>query len=186
MMHELKRDQATNHIPVIMLTAKADRQSKMEGFETGADDYIIKPFDAEELKARVKNLIRQREELRKKFAQEFLQEIEKEETLTHYRMLKDILETINRHIGDPEFNIPSLSSELNLTRSQLFRKIRSISGTTPNELLRIVRMKRAAKLFRSTDLNVTQVMYEVGMKNPSHFAKSFKKYFGVNPGEYRV
>ncbi len=185
MMEVLKQDPATNHIPVIMLTAKADMQSKLEGLETGADDYIIKPFDSEELRVRVRNLIRQRAQLREKFAHDFLLASESDEGTLHYNTLRGILDIIHRHLEDAEFNMSAFCRELGMTRSQLFRKIRSVTNTTPNELIRIVRMKRAARLLRSTELNVTQVMYEVGMKNPSHFAKSFKKYYKVNPAKYR-
>lgn len=185
MTEKLKKDPVTNHIPVIMLTAKADKGSKLEGLKTGADDYLVKPFDSDELKVRVRNLIRQRKLLREKFTSEFL--AEKGNKIIHlkFNALREILEAIEPYIGYPDFDLSALSNELGMTRSQLFRKIRSIADTTPNELVRMVRMRRAARLFRSTDLNVTQVMYEVGMKNPSHFAKSFKKYFRVNPADYR-
>ncbi len=185
MCKELKTHPLTNHIPVVMLTAKADKESKMEGLETGADDYIIKPFDAEELTVRVKNLIHQREILRESFQKNYLHEENKAEASSQYKLLRGIMEVIDRHLGDTEFDLKTLAGELNLSRSQLFRKVRFISDTTPNELLRMIRMKRAAHLLRSSDLNVTQVMYQVGLKNPSHFSNSFKKYFGVNPGEYR-
>ena len=185
MMQALKQDPATNHIPVIMLTAKADMQSKLEGLELGADDYIIKPFDSEELRVRVRNLIRQRAQLREKFAHDFLLASESDEGALHYNTLRGILDIIHHHLEDAEFNMNAFGRELGMTRSQLFRKIRLVTNTTPNELVKIVRMKRAAQLLRSTDLNVTQVMYEVGMQNPSHFAKSFKKYYNVNPAKYR-
>ena len=186
MTEKLKLDPATNHIPVIMLTAKADKESRMEGLDTGADDYVIKPFDTDELLVRVRNLILQRELLRNKFTQNYLLETDKEEKTMQYKMLREILDAIKHHLGDSDFNLAAFARELHMTRSQLFRKIRSITGTTPNELLRIVKMKHAAHLLRSSDLNVTQVMYEVGLQNTSHFAKSFKKYYGVNPAEFKV
>ena len=185
MTAKIKQDTATNHIPVIMLTAKADKESKLEGLELGADDYLIKPFDKEELQVRARNLIRQRAKLREKFAQDFLLASETEEGAFHFHALKGILDIIHQHLDDVNFNMNAFGRELHMTRSQLFRKIRSVTNTTPNELVRIVRMRRAARLLRSTDLNVTQVMYEVGMKNPSHFAKSFKKYYKMNPAKYR-
>ncbi len=182
---QMKTDPMTNHIPVIMLTAKADKSSKLEGLETGADDFIIKPFDRDELLVRVRNLIRQREQLRENFAINFLQGKDKKEASAQYTMLKELMEVFERNISDPDFGMIELATALNLTRSHLFRKVRAIAGTTPNELLRMVRMKRAARLFRTTDLNVSQVMYEVGMNTPSYFAKSFKQYYGVNPADYR-
>jgi len=184
MTEKIKRDPATNHIPVIMLTAKADKDSKLQGLELGADDYVIKPFDKDELLVRVRNLIRQRELLREKFSHDFLLEPETEKSSVHFTMLREILAVIDNHLDDPDFGLPSLGRELGMTRSQLFRKIRSITNTSPNELVRMVRMKHAARMLRSRDMNITQVMYEVGMKNPSHFAKSFKKYYRLNPSEY--
>ena len=182
---QMKTDAVTNHIPVIMLTAKADKSSKLKGLETGADDYIIKPFDRDELLVRVRNLIRQREQLRENFAINFLQGKDKKEASAQYTMLKELMEVFERNISDPDFGMIELATALNLTRSHLFRKVRAIAGTTPNELFRMARMKRAARLLRTTDLNVSQVMYEVGMKTPSYFAKSFKQYYGINPADYR-
>ena len=95
------------------------------------------------------------------------------------------MSVIDRHLDDPDFHSDTLASELNLSRSQLFRKVGFITATTPNELLRMIRMKRASQLLRSGKLNVTQVMYQVGLKSPSHFARSFQKYFGLNPSDYQ-
>ena len=125
MCRELKADPMTSHIPIIMLTAKADRRSKLEGLETGADDYIIKPFDAEELQVRVKNLIDQRTKLREKFRQEFTTQPDEQVLISHQdQLLQKIMEIFNQHIGEPEFNIDKMSAELNMSRRQLFRKVR--------------------------------------------------------------
>ena len=131
------------------------------------------------------NLIRQREQLRENFTINFLEGKDSKGASAQYTMLKAVMEVFDQHLSDPEFSMNDLASALHLTRSHLFRKVQAISGTTPNELLRMVRMKRAARLFRTSELNVTQVMYEVGMKTPSYFAKSFRHYFGMNPAEYR-
>jgi DNA-binding response OmpR family regulator len=182
---KIKEDRRTNHIPVILLTARADRESKLEGLGTGADDYIIKPFDSEELKTRIRNLILQREKLREHFRQDFLLEDNGQVVPASFSSLKEIVSIIDRHLEDPDFHIRAFSEALSMSRSQLFRKIENITGTTPNELIRLVRMKRAAQLLRTGVLNVTQVMYQVGMTHPSHFASSFRKYYGVNPSEYK-
>ncbi|MFH0756015.1 MAG: ATP-binding protein [Bacteroidota bacterium] len=183
---KLREHSATNHIPVIMLTAKADKESRLEGLEAAADDYIIKPFDSELLLARAKNLIRQRMELRKRFQQEWaLASDEKLSASPQYRMMREIVKIIDEHIDDPDFNLGSMAASLNVSNSGLSRKIKAICGTTPHEMVRIMRLKRAASLFRSGERNVTQVMYQVGMRNPSHFSSSFRKYFGVNPSDYR-
>jgi DNA-binding response OmpR family regulator len=183
---KLRDHPATNHIPVIMLTAKADRESRLEGLEAAADDYIIKPFDSELLLARAKNLIRQRKELRKRFQEEWPKASDdKLSASPQYRMMRDIVKIIDEHIDDPDFNLDTMASSLHVSTSGLHRKIKAITGTTPHDMVRIMRLKRAASLFRSGERNITQVMYRVGMKNPSHFASSFRKYFGVNPSDYR-
>ena len=183
---QLREHPATNHVPVIMLTAKADKDSRLEGLEAAADDYIIKPFDSELLLARVKNLIHQRLELRKRFQKEWaLASDEKLSASPQYKMMREIVKVIDEHLDDPDFDLDTMAARLNLSISGLIRKIKAITGTTPHELVRIMRLKRAASLIRSGERNVTQVMYQVGMRNLSHFASSFRKYFGVNPGDYR-
>jgi signal transduction histidine kinase/CheY-like chemotaxis protein/AraC-like DNA-binding protein/ligand-binding sensor domain-containing protein len=183
---KLKEHPATNHIPVIMLTAKADKESRLEGLEAAADDYIIKPFDSELLLARARNLIHQRAELRKRFQNEWiLGTDEKLSASPQYGMMREIVKVIDEHLDDPDFDLASMASRSNMSNRGLYRKIRAITGTTPHELIRIMRLKRAASLFRSGERNVAQVMYRVGMRNTSHFASSFRKYFGVNPGDYR-
>jgi DNA-binding response OmpR family regulator len=185
MCRNLKQDERTNHIPVIMLTAKAGRDSKIEGLETGADDYIIKPFDAEELQVRIRNLIQQRRELRKKFMSEFATQIDEKLIYSSQdTLLQKILDIIHRNIPEAEFNIDKMCGELNLSRTQLFNKVNSLTGFTPMDLLRTIRLKQAAILFNSGHKNVTQVMYQVGFNNPSYFARSFKELHKVNPSEY--
>lgn len=182
---KLREHPATNHIPVIMLTARADKESRLQGIEATADDYIIKPFDSELFLARVKNLINQRMELRKRLQQELV--LATEEKLfasPQYRMLREIVKVIDEHLEDPDFDLASMASQLNMSTSGLNRKIKAITGATPHELVRIMRLKRAASLFRSGESNVTQVMYQVGLRNPSHFASSFRKYFGINPSKF--
>ncbi|MCF8378663.1 MAG: response regulator [Bacteroidales bacterium] len=185
MCQKVKTHPLTSHIPVIMLTAKADKESKLEGLETNADDYIIKPFDAELLVVRAKNLIRQRKELRQRFEKTFLLEDNGNMDAIPFNMLKEILEVIRENLSDEDFSVNKLGDELHMSRSGVFRKIRSVAGITPIELLRMIRMKEAARLLRKNELNITQIMYQVGLKNPSHFALTFKKFYGVNPSEYR-
>ncbi|MGW8316425.1 MAG: ATP-binding response regulator, partial [Bacteroidales bacterium] len=180
----LKMHQATDHIPVIMLTAKGDMESKLDGLETGADEYMIKPFDTRELRVRVKNLIAQREKLREGFQEIFLNDEETSGSHAQTHMLRGIIEVTKRHLDDPEFDVIRLAGEMAFSRSQLYRKVYGVAGTTPNELIRMIRMKEAARLLRTGELNVTQVMYQVGMKNTSHFARTFKKFYGTNPGGY--
>lgn len=186
MCARLKQDDRTSHIPVVMLTAKADRESRMEGLETGADDYLIKPFDAGELQVRVKNLIEQRRKLRTKLRKQFMPGPDQVEVFAAMdAMLQKVIGICEKHIGDAEFTIDDLGSELHMSRAQVYRKVSAVSGSTPNELLRMIRLKKAARLLGEGEENVTQVMYQVGYRNLSFFARSFRRSFGVNPSEYR-
>ncbi len=185
MCKKLKAHPATSHIPVIMLTARADRESMIEGIDAAADDYIVKPFDSEIMKARVRNLITQRRELRRSFEKQFLLEADQQEPASPmFQMLREITKVFDRHLSEPDFNVEMLGKELNMSRSQLFRKVHAITGNTPMELLRLVRMKHAARLLRSGTMNISQVTYAIGLQNTSHFASAFRKYFGVSPSDY--
>ncbi|MFH0758176.1 MAG: ATP-binding protein [Bacteroidota bacterium] len=181
----LKQDQRTNHIPLIMLTARADRVSKMEGLETGADDYLIKPFDAEELQVRVKNLVDQRNALREKYRREFITEPDGHDFISQDdQLLHKILNILNEHLPEPEFNIDLMSDQLNMSRTQMYRKVYAVTGHTPKDLLRAIRLKKAASLFDAGEDNISQVMYQIGFNNHSYFAKCFRKLYKLNPSEY--
>jgi DNA-binding response OmpR family regulator/nitrogen-specific signal transduction histidine kinase len=185
MCDSLKKDTRTNHIPLIMLTAKADRESKLEGLETGADDYIIKPFDAEELQVRVKNLIEQRKKLREKYRTEFL--MDPAGSYLHDpsdEFLSRLIECTKKHLDDPEFSVTKLGEELNMSHMQLYRKVRSLTDYTPNEYIRNTRLKAAARMFLEGTTNITSVLYTVGYNSPSYFTESFRELFGMNPSEY--
>jgi DNA-binding response OmpR family regulator len=185
MCDRLKKDTRTNHIPLIMLTAKADRESKLEGLETGADDYIIKPFNADELKVRVKNLIEQRKKLRERYRKEFLadpagHEIHPPED----EFLVRLTDCTKKHLEDPEFNVKQLGEELHLSHTQLYRKVLSLTDYTPNEYIRNIRLKMAARMFQEGHTNITSVLYTVGYSSPSYFTQSFRELFGLNPSDY--
>ena len=185
MCKKIRNDERTSHIPVIMLTAKADRDSKLEGLQTGADNYIIKPFDAEELQVRVKNLIEQRKRLWEKFKAEFITDVDEQAINSpDDQLLQKILNILNKHLSEPEFNIDQMSGELNMSRTQLFRKVYAITGHTPKDLLRTIRLKKAVSLFNSGENNIAQVMYQIGFNNHSYFAKCFRELYRVNPSEY--
>jgi DNA-binding response OmpR family regulator len=181
----IKEDERTSHIPVIMLTARADRDSKLEGLQTGADDYIIKPFDAEELQVRVKNLIEQRARLREKFMREYITEVDEQSLLSpEDKFMKKIFEIFSEHLSEPEFNLDQMTEELNVSRTQLYRKTKAITGLAPKDLLRTFRLKKSVSLFDMGEQNITQVMYQVGFNNLSYFAKCFREQYKVNPSEY--
>ena len=186
MCHLIRKDETTCHIPIIMLTAKADKESKLEGLQNGADDYIIKPFDAEELKARVKNLIDQRNRLIEKFRREWLPETRNKASIRiKDRFIDKLMALIEKHYSEYEFCVNDMAKEMNMSRAQFYRKITALTGDTPNELLRLYRIQRAAVMIRSGEKNISEIIYEVGFKNTSHFANAFKKVYGKNPSEYR-
>lgn len=182
---KLKTDFATSHIPVILLTAKTTVASRIEGIETGADDYIDKPFDTRFLLARVDNLIEQRKKLRKIFSNNFGLDVEELDlTLHDKKFLNKALSIITENIDNHDFTVESLGFELNLSRSQLFRKFKALGETTPSEIIRIERLKFAAKLLKEGEHNINEVCYSAGFTSPSYFITSFKKMFGITPKEY--
>lgn len=185
MCNKLKTDERTSHIPVIMLTAKAEEEDKLVGLETGADAYIIKPFSMKEVKVRVRKLIEQRKKLRDRFSREITLE-PKDITITSIdeKFLLNTMAVIEEHMDDNEFEVRKLQDEVGMSRMQLFRKLKALTGQTPSEFIRTIRLKRAAKLIEQNFGNIAQVAYEVGFNNLSYFAKCFKEFFKVAPSEY--
>ncbi|MBK9097909.1 MAG: response regulator [bacterium] len=181
----IKTEFLTSHIPVILLTAKASHDNKIEGLETGADDYLIKPFDAKELLTRIKNLIEQRRRLKEKFGKDIHPRPERVTTNPlDDEFLKKAYDIIEKHLDDVEYDTEQFAKELFVSRMQLHRKIQAITGQAPGEFIRAYRLKRAAEMLIEKRLSVTQVAYEVGYNSPSHFSKAFTKYFNVSPSEY--
>jgi signal transduction histidine kinase/ligand-binding sensor domain-containing protein/DNA-binding response OmpR family regulator len=182
---KLKTDERTSHIPVILLTAKALGSDKIEGFQTGADDYIMKPFEQEELKARIGNLIEQRKRIHEHFKKHGLFEI-KEEHITplDQKFLRNTVAIITKHISDASFGVESLASEMAVSRSLLLKKVEALIGEPPHELIKRTRLNKAAKLIESKFGNMSEIALEVGFNNPSYFAECFKKQFGISPSQY--
>ena len=182
---KLKTDERTSHIPVIMLTAKTSVEDRIEGLETGADDYLTKPFNVKELRVRVKNLIKQRQKLRERFRKELL--LEPQEiavTSADERFIRQSLEIIENNLSDQDFSVEQLGSDLAMSRMQLFRKIKALTDQSPSEYIRTIRLKRAAQLIKSNYGNLAEITYEVGFNHPSYFAKCFRELYGVAPSEY--
>jgi signal transduction histidine kinase/DNA-binding response OmpR family regulator len=183
--NELKTDELTSHIPVILLTAKASVESKLVGLETGADDYITKPFDARELMVRVRNLIEQRKKLRKCFGQD-MSFIPKDIviTSTDERFLNRSLEVVKAHISDTKFTADMFAKEMFFSRMQLHRKIKSLTGCSPGKFIRMFRLKMASQLLQNHAGTIAEIANQVGYDEPSHFTEAFRKQFGVPPSEY--
>ena len=183
---KLKTDVHTSHIPVIMLTAKAGQENKIEGLQTGADDYLTKPFDGNELLVRTKNLIEQRQRLRALFSNKEVNVEPKKITVTSIdqKFLEDVLSLLEERYSSSEFGVPQMQKALAMSKTQLHRKLKALTNEAPGELLRNFRLKRAAQLLTQNADSVTQIAYKVGFNNLSYFAKCFKELYGVSPSSY--
>jgi signal transduction histidine kinase/DNA-binding response OmpR family regulator len=182
---QLKTDQRTSHIPVILLTARAAAEDRIGGLETGADDYIIKPFNARELQVRVKNLIKQRRNLRERFRKEgILQPRELAATSTDQKFLQKALEIVELHLSDEQFSVVTFGKEIGMSRTLLYRKLQALTDYSPNEFIRNLRLNHAAQLLANHSGNVTEVAFRVGFNNLSYFTRCFQRQFGVSPSLY--
>jgi signal transduction histidine kinase/DNA-binding response OmpR family regulator len=181
----IKNDERTSHIPVILLTALHSREHELKGLNTGADDFITKPFDLSVLQAKVENLLSIRESLRHKFSGTVILE-PKNVVISSpdERFLQKAIEVIENNISDSELDIGSFSAKVGVSRMQLYRKLHAMTDMTVKEFIRHIRLKRAAQLLVQNKINVSEVAYEVGFKDLSHFRKCFKREFGVSASEY--
>jgi len=179
---KLKTDEKTSHIPIIMLTAKATSEDKIEGYETGADDYIMKPFEAAELKVRIKNLIEIRRKLHKKFSSDDFG-IPKELSSIDEQFMKRVLRGINKHISDEKFSIEELGKEAAMSRMHLHRKLKALTGKSTSLFIRSVRLAKAKKMIKEERGNISEIAYDLGFGSPAYFTKCFKEEFGYLPSE---
>ena len=181
----IKSDLNYSHIPVILLTAKTNIQSKIEGMELGADAYLEKPFSVEYLQACASSLIQNREKLRKAFAQSpFVAANTMALTKADEDFIKKLNEVIQVNYSNPEFSMDDMADSLNMSRSNFYRKIKGVLDLSPNEYLRLERLKRAAQLLKEGENRVNEICYMVGFNSPSYFAKCFQKQFGVLPKDF--
>lgn len=188
MARKLKADERTSHIPIILLTARRSVEYKIKGLETGADDYLEKPFNARELTVRIKNLIEQRKKLReqllKNMGVDFVNTGDGQLASIDEQFLQKALEIVSNYISDSEFTVESFAREMAMSRVQLHRKIKALTGQSAGPFIRSIRLKKAAENLRNKDANITQTAYEMGFNNISYFAKCFNKEFGMTPSEY--
>ncbi len=185
--HKLKQELKTSHIPIILLTARTSLIFKIEGFETGADDYITKPFNANLLKVRARNLIASRKILREHFLNDDGVKIEPTKvayTSKDELFLNEAMKIVEKNMANSEFTVEDLGKEVGMSRMQLYRKLKSLTGFSANEFIRLLRLKRAAQLLQHNDLTVSEITYDVGFTDLQYFRSCFKKQFGVNPSEY--
>lgn len=185
----LKNDEKTSHIPIILLTAKSEQESKLEGLETGADDYLTKPFDTKELQIRINNLINIRRKLQEKYSSvDYVPSKNKKETerkLTNIEELfmSKVMEVIENHISEEEFNIEQFGKEVGMSRMQLHRKLKALTGKSASNYLRSVRLNKAKQMIEEQKGNISEIAYSVGFSSPQYFTRSFKDEFGFPPSE---
>ncbi|WP_185152887.1 ATP-binding protein [Fulvivirga aurantia] len=183
----LKADEKTCHIPIILLTAKAGERNEIIGLETGADDYIVKPFNKDVLRIRVKKLIELRATLRKRYSQEvILKPKDIAITPTDEKFLKKVQDILDEKLTEPNFTTEIFSKEIGMSRMQLHRKLKAIVGLSATEFIRSQRLKAAAHLLSSTDTHIAEVGYAVGFNDPSYFAKCFKEVYGCSPTQFSL
>ena len=182
----IRGDEKTSHIPIIMLTAKAGLDDKIEGLETGIDAYLTKPFSARELKVRVKNLIYQRKELRKRFSKASIIKPSEVSTISiDQAFLEKTINTIKSNFEDEQFSVDILAEQMNMSISQLNRKLNALIDQPPGQLIRTFRLQRAADLLKQNAGTVAEICYKVGFNDQAYFSRAFKKQFGVSPSEYK-
>jgi len=184
MMKIVKSDYRTSHIPVVLLTAKADIASRIEGIEKGADAYLAKPFSKEELLVQLKSLINLRRKLQERYAPIGQLSLTSEKDFQiEDSFMKKCREIMTSNLSDENFDIQSLCNGMAMSRTQFYRKFRSLTNKTPNDYLRTLRLHRAKDLLTGSDITVTEAAYRTGFKNLSHFSKVFFDEFGINPSE---
>lgn len=187
LLHSLKDDERTSHIPVIMLTARNEQHARIESLKRGADDYLTKPFSPEELRVRITNLIEQRKQLAERFRERVLISVTPtQDSSLDERFLHRVRQTIEAHMSDVTFSVEKLAEYIGLDRSQLLRKLKALTGFSPNELIKDLRLKRAAEMIRHKADTITQVGYAVGFNDPSYFTKCFKKAYGLTPTDFSL
>lgn len=182
---KIKSDQRTAHTPVILLTARSAQEYQMEGYQTGANDYITKPFNFEILQSRIKNLLQEQEKLRKTYQKQV--DVKTTEVIVESaddKFVKQALETVEKNIDNPDFSVEELSRSMYMSRVALYKKLFTLTGKTPIEFIRAIRLQRAAQLLEKSQMTVAEIAYEVGFNNPKYFAKYFKAEYGILPSLY--
>jgi DNA-binding response OmpR family regulator len=187
LLRMIKTNMNINHIPVVMLTSKAAVANRLEGLEKGADAFLAKPFDMDELHMVINNLISKNLRLKGKYSgtQQQKDKVEEKQVKGNDEMLMErIMKVVNDHMDDSEFNVDMLTKEVGISRAQLHRKMKDMTGLPVSEFIRNIRLEQAVRLLEEQKINVTQVAYSVGFSNLAHFSTVFRKQFGVSPTEY--
>ena len=183
----LKTNPQTSHLPVVLLTARNRDEDHLEGLETGADAYVVKPFNLEILRATINNLISSRRQLKLKYGRtdQLEQQVEQVEMKSpDEKLLERVMRVINQNLSNSDLSVDKIASEVGISRVHLHRKMKELTGQTPHEFVRNLRLKQAANLLASGDMNVTEVVYACGFGNVPSFSTTFKKFYGMTPREY--
>ena len=181
----LKQDQRTSHIPVILLTAKATQDDKLQGLTRGADAYLLKPFDKRELRVRVEKLIELRRSLQATYRQGEGAASPEEGSDAENKFLQQLRAYVEAHLSDTDFSIPDLSKALAMSQTQLYRKLKALTGQTPSLFVRSIRLEKGKELLQNSDLTVAEIAYEVGFSDPNYFSKTFHQTYRLPPGAFR-
>jgi signal transduction histidine kinase/ligand-binding sensor domain-containing protein/DNA-binding response OmpR family regulator len=182
---KIKEDQRVSHIPIILLTARTEEEQKLEGIQTGADDYITKPFNFEILTSRIRNLIAQREKFQKAFPRQHeIKASELKITSLDTKFIENAIKYVEENVSNADFSVEDLSRMLGISRANFYKKIVSLTGKSPLEFIRTIRLQHAAQLLEKSQLSVAEVAYHVGFNNPKYFAKYFKEEYHELPSAY--
>lgn len=186
MCKEIKTNIRTSHIPVVLLTARSSEEFQNTGYKTGADAYITKPFDAEVLKVRVRNLIESRKKLIEKFKKDIiLQPKEVTATTADEEFLQKAIDIVEQNMTNPDFEITDFIDEIGMSRSVFYKKLKALTDQSISEFIRTLKLKRAAQLLKHSELNVSEIAFELGFNDLKYFRETFKLLFKVTPSEYR-
>ena len=184
---QLKSNQSTNHIPIILLTAKNRDEDRLEGLETGADAYIVKPFNMDILRRTIINLINSHRLLKLKYGQTTKLESSVEEVKMKSpdeKLLERVMNTVNKHMNNSDLSVDMIANEVGISRVHLHRKMKELTGQTPHDFIRNIRLKQAANLLANQNMNITEVVYACGFSNAASFSTMFKNVYGMSPRDY--
>jgi YesN/AraC family two-component response regulator len=185
----VKQDERTSHIPFILLTARTAQENKIQGLEAGADDYLGKPFDSQDLRIRVLNLIESRRLLREKFSEKQEMLIYNSEEVVQNpvdkKFIDKVLDIFAQNFSDEQYGVDQMADAFSISKRQLHRKLNAISGLSPGKMLQNYRLQKATELLKNSELQVKEVGFMVGFSSQSYFNKSFKNHFGTTPKEFQ-
>jgi YesN/AraC family two-component response regulator len=181
--HLLKRDPGTANIPVVMLTARLAEENEIESRECGADDYITKPFNVEILKMHVNNLLKLKGN--RNDGKIYPQISQMQITSLDEKLVKDATAFVEENLSNPDLSVVSLSEALSMSRVNLYRKLLSVTGSTPSEFIRLIRLRHAEQLLMKSQLSISEIAYKVGFSNQRYFSKCYKELYGYMPSQYK-